>query len=457
MVYKEIGKKQAQIYGDIINPNNFNVEVHVYSGAIRTGKTEFATYGFFDWCVDQVKNDIEKAYGYNSFLLSSKTDKLVEENLVSRIIYWGNLHGFIYSNKKHYFTMSKGDVQLKFFTFVFLNKASISAVTGMTARGGFVDEASFAGNDFLETFIGRFATFKARNKSKVILTTNPEGGKGHWFYKNYVKNKDLIVREFELLDNPLFSKSDVDYYKSIMDKATYQKKILGQWVQSEGAIYKRFDVDIHTKQVSNDDIKLLVIGVDYGETDGTAFVLTAIKNNFLGVKVLKEYHHKNGETIDHDGVERIKDINDYTLDFVNTTKDWYNLYNKRMLVQVDSANKSFYQLLKKAQIKYNLNFLVITMVNKRTILERIDTTNLMIGSNAIEIDSSCVNLIDGLENAQWKEEGIRLDNGTSNIDILDAFEYSFVKYLPPLNTQLFKKLEKENNGKSNKHKINWEH
>jgi hypothetical protein len=40
----------------------------------------------------------------------------------------------------------------------------------------------------------------------------------------------------------------------------------------------------------------------------------------------------------------------------------------------------------------------------------------------------------GLSQAVWseKKEGIRLDDGTSDIDILDAFEYSIEEYLENL-------------------------
>ena len=41
-------------------------------------------------------------------------------------------------------------------------------------------------------------------------------------------------------------------------------------------------------------------------------------------------------------------------------------------------------------------------------------------------------LIDGLSNAVWddkQQKDVRLDDGTSNIDILDAFEYSFEPFI----------------------------
>ena len=49
------------------------------------------------------------------------------------------------------------------------------------------------------------------------------------------------------------------------------------------------------------------------------------------------------------------------------------------------------------------------------------------------VRGECDDLADGLQNAVWDEtkigEDVRLDNGTSNIDILDSYEYSWEYYI----------------------------
>ena len=52
------------------------------------------------------------------------------------------------------------------------------------------------------------------------------------------------------------------------------------------------------------------------------------------------------------------------------------------------------------------------------------------------VNKSCKHTIDALMNALWDSKNpvqdVRLDNGTTNIDSLDAMEYSFEREIPNL-------------------------
>ena len=69
---------------------------------------------------------------------------------------------------------------------------------------------------------------------------------------------------------------------------------------------------------------------------------------------------------------------------------------------------------------------------KRPINTRINMTNRLITSGRLHISDECPHLIEAFRSAVWDERDIhhdtRLDNGTTNIDSLDAFEYALERY-----------------------------
>ena len=72
---------------------------------------------------------------------------------------------------------------------------------------------------------------------------------------------------------------------------------------------------------------------------------------------------------------------------------------------------------------------------KMRIKDRIDATVRLMGADRLKITEDCESLKIALQDAVWNDktkEDERLDDGTSDIDSLDAFEYTFerdIKYL----------------------------
>ena len=58
------------------------------------------------------------------------------------------------------------------------------------------------------------------------------------------------------------------------------------------------------------------------------------------------------------------------------------------------------------------------------------------GAGRFFVNRTCVETIDALKSALWDAEelteDVRLDDGTTNIDSLDAMEYSFEREIPAL-------------------------
>lgn len=106
-------------------------------------------------------------------------------------------------------------------------------------------------------------------------------------------------------------------------------------------------------------------------------------------------------------------------------------YGGVMVAYVDSAE----QVLKRG-IQKHTNIPVKDSI-KNEINDRIRIVNQLIASGRFFVTEDCETLIDALSMAVWDPKEItiskRLDDGTSDIDTLDAFEYSFEKYMKQLN------------------------
>ncbi|MBQ6122926.1 MAG: PBSX family phage terminase large subunit, partial [Clostridia bacterium] len=73
---------------------------------------------------------------------------------------------------------------------------------------------------------------------------------------------------------------------------------------------------------------------------------------------------------------------------------------------------------------------------KRPINDRIRATCFLMGAGRFFVSSACGQTIDALRSALWDGRhptaDVRLDDGTTNIDSLDAMEYAFEREMPML-------------------------
>jgi hypothetical protein len=145
-------------------------------------------------------------------------------------------------------------------------------------------------------------------------------------------------------------------------------------------------------------------------------------------------------------------VNDYVKDFYAKLKEWYDIYRKPINVYVDSASLYLIVLLKKEAANHKIP-VTIAGVNKTAInsnassavQERIDFTNMLLGTGRIYYSNKCKHLIDATNKAV-KKDGDRIDDGkTNNVDILDASEYA-VKHRMRVMTD---KIMYRNKGKRN--------
>lgn len=159
-----------------------------------------------------------------------------------------------------------------------------------------------------------------------------------------------------------------------------------------------------------------VIGVDYGGNgSASAFVHTGFDSGFRNVYILAEYYdprNRSAECL----------ISNFA-EFVSEQKVRFPTLS---LACCDSAEqllvKSFRQAVK-IEVKNAL---------KKPINTRINMFNRLIASKRFFVSNECPRVIDAIESAVWDERNfhkdVRLDNGSTNIDSLDALEYSVERF-----------------------------
>lgn len=159
---------------------------------------------------------------------------------------------------------------------------------GLTGAGAYVDELTLVPREFFQRLIDR----QSIPGALIFATTNPDNP-GHWVKKDWLNRApELGIRtwHFTLDDNPALS----DEYRARMRLAFtglwYRRDILGQWVQSEGAIYEMFDTNRHVVSEVPAIGRWLCDAIDYGTVNPFADLLIG-----LGVDqrlyVVSEYRH----------------------------------------------------------------------------------------------------------------------------------------------------------------------
>ena len=269
---------------------------------------------------------------------------------------------------------------------------------------------------------------------------NPEN-KQHWLKTDFLdkieeKGIDAYIQNYTIFDNPFLSKEFVDNLcKEYEGTVFYNRLILGQWCNAEGLIYRRF-ADNPRKYIwqdKNEDgsYKLpegyTIIGIDYGgNKSGQAFVCTRISYDYKTIIVLGSEKHLGD--IDPD------DLFELEIEFAKKMEFKYNCRIDYMFP--DNEEVVLIRGLRKGAPARGIQALVRGCI-KEPINDRIDLERTIIAYDMLwYIEEECKTFVDAVSSALWDEnakEDTRLDDFTSDIDTMDAFEYSWTKFIRQIN------------------------
>ena len=286
----------------------------------------------------------------------------------------------------------------------------------------------------------------------ILYEYNPHFNPSHWTYewvKKMEKRDDAIVQKTNYNDLPKKQQHDFlgeNILREIealrqYDYEQFKNIYLGLPANITGGIYKKFNRERHLISNYEGDYYDLSIGVDYGETDATAFTLKGYTKGRDEMHIIDTYYHKNGESANE------KTIDDYIEDLFEFCEDVWNRFGLYFSVKIDSANKSFASFMKKEKVKRRVGYFKVSTTNKTqktrryasAIEERIGIVNLMLGSDFLKIYSHNKELINAIEYADRDKNGNRRDDGSKNIDSIDSMEYSFIDDIAKIETAITRK------------------
>ncbi|WP_189106227.1 PBSX family phage terminase large subunit [Streptomyces camponoticapitis] len=161
-------------------------------------------------------------------------------------------------------------------------------IRGATVALVYCDEVSLLPKDFFRQLLGRLSVKGA----KLLGTTNPDNP-AHWLKKEFIdRGGELNLRSwhFGLDDNPSLDPQYVADLKQEYVGLWYRRFILGQWVQSEGAIYDMFDPNRHVVSTLPRIERWIADGIDYGTVNPFADVLVGLGAD-RKLYVVSEYRH----------------------------------------------------------------------------------------------------------------------------------------------------------------------
>lgn len=235
--------------------------INILEGAVRSGKTWVSTIGWGLWVATQPKE-----YPY---LMAARTLETLKRNI---LIPMQDMFG----DRAFQFSANQKTGRL-FGRTVFLegadNAMSEGKIRGTTYGGVYADELTMLDRNFFAMALSRISPPGA----KLFGTTNPDSP-NHWLKVNYLDRENelsLLRMKFSFDDNPHLANESPEYFEQMKHEYVgvyYRRFILGEWCAAEGAVYPQFDAQKHVVDTLP-EVALYWVGVDYGHSNPTVFIL----------------------------------------------------------------------------------------------------------------------------------------------------------------------------------------
>lgn len=267
-----------------------------------------------------------------------------------------------------------------------------------------------------ESFFRMLSTRMSEENASMFCTTNPDSPY-HYIKTDYIDKavEDVCrVFSFTIDDNPNLPSDYVIQLKKEFSGLWYDRFILGKWVLAEGTVYDmwneaRFCISTSTllKKAGKPQFRNYVVGVDYGTSNPTSFLMVGF-DSYDGPKyVVKEYYHdgrKNGQKTDAQ----------YRVDLL----DFIQGYNVTAIV-LDPSAASF-----KTELRSHG---VITRDANNSKIDGIRYVSSLLNQDKLFIDYSCFNLKKEFTAYVWDQNAQKrgLDEPIKEFDhALDALRYA---------------------------------
>ena len=403
---------------------NANQRYNIKTGATRSGKT------YLD-ILYTIPSRIRERSGKDGLnVILGVTNSTIERNILQplRELYGDKLVG----------TINSHNVAKLFGEDVYCLGAEkvnqVSKIRGASIKYCYCDELAEYNQEVFELLKSRLD----KEYSMLDGALNPESPT-HWLKQFLDSDADIYCQTYTIFDNPFLPKKFVENLcKEYEGTVYYNRYILGQWCNAEGLIYTRFANEptkykwTKKKQDGTYDLPngITVIGIDYGGTkSGQAFVCTRISSDYKQVITLGSEKHFGD--IDPDDLEELE------IEFAKKMMFKYNCDIDYMLP--DNEEVVLIRGLKRRVQEMGWST-IVRGCTKEPINDRIDCGRTMISYGILYyIEEECKTFVDALSSALWDDdakEDTRLDDFTTDIDTVDAWEYSWCRFMKQINDMI---------------------
>ena len=417
-------KKQKE-YG--LNANHrWNFKV----GAVRSGKT-------FQDKEDMIPRRIRERIGKDGLcVLIGVTEATVERNVLRpmRDKFGSELVGTISKNKVWLFgeeCYALGAEKVN----------QVAKIQGASFKYVYGDEVAKWNKEVFDMVKSRldqpYSTFDG--------TCNPEQ-KNHWLKEFLDSDVDIYIQHYTIDDNEFLSDSfKENLKKEYFGTVKYDRYIKGLWVNAEGIIYRliadnpdRYKIKYKEEYkdgrwTTNLPKGETIVGIDYGGTkSGQAFVATRISHDFTKVIALASKKITKQLTA--------KELEDEQFNFIDYVEKKYHC--KVDYAYPDNEETVHINSLRN-RCEEEHKDIIVRGCRKEKVNERIDCQNLMLSFDIFSyVENECESLVDAMTSALWKSDikdggkDERLDDFTTDIDSMDAYEYSIERYMKKINNAI---------------------
>lgn len=258
----------------------------------------------------------------------------------------------------------------------------------------------------------------------------------HWFEIFLKSDADIYLQRYTLFDNPFLPKVYIDNLCKEYDGTIYYDRyILGRPCNAQGLCYKKFANNperygmdyqcelktINGKQKWVDNLPLgeTIIGIDYGGTkSGQAFVCTRIAYDYT--KVVTMASIRITDELDS------KQLLEKQIEFIEYCRNKFHCNID--YVYPDNEESVHIRSLDNAVRERGWNT-IVRGSRKYPVNDRIEAQNKMLAFDIWKyLSGECDSLVKAMKTAMWddnKLEDTRLDDFTTDIDSMDAYEYSY--------------------------------
>ncbi len=288
----------------------------------------------------------------------------------------------------------------------------------------------------------------ASHHLKIFWDLNPDNPKAN-IYAEYLDKyqEQHEAGEFRggynymhctIYDNINISEERLLDIESRYDKNSiwYLRDIKGQRIVANGLIYRNFANDVNSKQFTYrikdkaTNLVEIIVGVDFGGSgSGHSFTATGFTRNYQSVIALaSEWIDCSKDEIDPEALGNM---------FCNFCQKIISVYGYITIVYADSEAQTLMAGLRSSLRKKGLGWVRVDNSLKAPIKDRIDATAILMAQGRFYYVENCCNSLEtALCTCVWNPkiltENVRLDDGTSDIDSLDSFEYTFERYISRL-------------------------